>query len=74
MIIDCVSDPNTLIDQIGDRYFSIEDEHKAATFSRVRITDCENEINIEICTYGLINAFEAAQALCALLNQEYIIK
>jgi hypothetical protein len=74
MIIDCISDPNELIENIGDLYFSIEDDKEAQTRNRIIIIDCEHEIEIVISTFGLINPFEAAKALCKLLNQEYIVK
>lgn len=75
MIIDCGTDPNELIDKIGDRFFSVVEEDIAPLVSRdpgsATIWDCEGEISIHIRDDLQNDALPIAKALCALLNQEY---
>jgi hypothetical protein len=76
MIIDCEYDPDDLIDEIGDRFFSIElDENlteREKCSQHAFIIDCENGVKIEISSdYGKSDNYKIAEALLRLLNQKY---
>lgn len=75
MIIDCETDPNKLIDEIGDRYFSVCEELILPLVSSdpgsATIWDCEGETTIHIRDDLSNNALPIAKALCTLLNQSY---
>lgn len=73
----CETDPNELIDKIGDRKFCICDEDFDENFVHkdhpkiVTIIDCEMETEIDISSGMHENALEMANALVKLLNQHY---
>ncbi len=71
MKIECNCDPNDLINQIGDRYFSIDEEFSGHP-KIIRIMDCEGEAYIDVCSdLGIAETEFMANALLRLLNQEY---
>lgn len=70
MKFECEYDPNILIEEIGDRYFILENQGRIENI-RV-IVDCEDEVRIEISSsYGKTETYKIAVKLLKLLNQEY---
>lgn len=78
MIIDCEEDPDELIREIGDRWFTICNEKVDKIYRHnqhpkiIRIMDCEDGVWIDVSTEdGDKSTRESAYALCKLLNQKY---
>jgi len=76
MKIECDHDPDKLIDQIGDRFFSIQLDEDLSDLEKNQgfgiIIDCEDGVRIEISSdYGKEFNLNAARNLVTLLNQEY---
>lgn len=77
MIIECHEDPNKLIEQIGDRSFSICDDDWDECLrhedhpNTVRIIDCEDTTEIDIQGETVEETRQIAENLCRLLNQDY---
>jgi len=70
MRIECDIDPDSVIDHIGDKFFSVCYDHNFLNTSK--IIDCEDGVSIEISSdYGKEFNLKAAEALVKLLNQEY---
>ena len=80
MIIECSEDPRKIIEDIGDPNFSICDESWDIQYRhpdhpvRLRITDCENNQEIDISGNSIEDTRYMAEALCKLLNQNYCRK
>jgi len=76
MLIECEYDPDKLIDEIGDRNFSIEIEENLSYLEKdlfdAVIVDCEYETRITVRSgYGKEDGKKIAEAMLRLLNQEY---
>lgn len=80
MVIDCQSNPDELIDKIGDRNFVLCDESLDHYMRHphhpkvIRIMDCESGVHIDVWTeHGNEDTLESARALVQLLNQNYFM-
>jgi hypothetical protein len=79
MLIECEEDPWELIGNIGDPNFSICDESWDEIYRHkyhpktLRITDCEENLAIDITGETIEDTLRIAQALCNLLNQDYYV-
>jgi len=76
MLTECEYDPDNLIDEIGDRSFSIVIDENLSTLERklydAVIVDCEYETKIMINSgMGKEDGMKIAEAMLKLLNQEY---
>lgn len=78
--VECEINPDTLINSVGDRFFSVCDEECDEVYrhplhpSTIRIRDCEDDSYIDVTS---INEWETrlmATSLCTLLNQSYSVK
>lgn len=79
MIIDCENNPDILVSKIGDRSFTLCGDEVNESYRHphhpltVRVMDREDCVRIDIWTqYGGDATKKCAEALCKLLNQEYI--
>lgn len=80
MLIDCVHNPDVLIEEIGTPWFSVCDEYYDNIYRHpkhpetVRIMGCDETVLIDVTTEEFGKAMQSARALCLLLNQLYTVK
>jgi hypothetical protein len=75
----CEYDPEKLIDEIGNSFFSIcDDDYADGIYNHephpdvITIMDCESESTIDISSnFGVDETRRMAEALLKLLNQDY---
>lgn len=79
MKFECKTDPNILINGIGNRFFSIcDDDYGDGLYKHdnhpnvVRLIDCEAGVEIDVWSeHGPEETMKTAVSLLELLNQDY---
>ena len=77
MLIECEVDPNSLIAQIGDLFYSVCGENVDEAWRHanhpitIRLMDCEGDNYIDVTGCSSADTDSMAEALCRLLNQDY---
>jgi hypothetical protein len=80
MIVKCEINPDTLINSVGDRFFSVCDEEWDEIYRHpdhphtIRIRDCEDDSYIDVRSVDESETRLMAISLCKLLNQNYSVE